>query len=64
MQNYKPDDVPITIGDKFSEDKYPKNEIEWEEMKGIPFDNALNSFMYAQVCTRSDIAFMVGILGR
>ncbi|XP_050875702.1 secreted RxLR effector protein 161-like [Lathyrus oleraceus] len=33
-------------------------------MKGNPFDNVLGSLMYAQVCIRPDIAFIVGVLGR
>lgn len=33
-------------------------------MKGKPFENALGNLMYAQVCTRHDIAFIVGVLGR
>lgn len=38
MRYYKPMDVPITNWDKFSKDQCPKNEIEWAEMKGKPFD--------------------------
>lgn len=33
-------------------------------MKGIPYANALGNIMYAQVCTRPDIAFVTGLLGR
>ncbi|XP_050908550.1 secreted RxLR effector protein 161-like [Lathyrus oleraceus] len=33
-------------------------------MKGKPIDSALGSLMYAQVCIRPDIAFIVGVLGR
>lgn len=33
-------------------------------MKNIPYASAVGSLMYAQVCTRPDIAFTVGILGR
>ena len=33
-------------------------------MKSIPYDSAIKSLMYAQVCTRPDIAFVVGMLGR
>ena len=33
-------------------------------MKNITYASAVGSLMYAQVCTRSDITFDVGVLGR
>ena len=42
----------------------PKIDFEWEHMKNIPYTSAVGSLMYAQVCTRPDIAFAVGVLGR
>ena len=33
-------------------------------MKNIPYASTIGSLMYAQVCTRPDIAFTVGMLGR
>ena len=33
-------------------------------MKNIPYTSIVGSLMYAQVCTRPDIAFAVGMLGR
>ena len=33
-------------------------------MKNIPYAPVVGSLMYAQVCTRPDIAFAVGVLGR
>ncbi|XP_061348346.1 secreted RxLR effector protein 161-like [Gastrolobium bilobum] len=33
-------------------------------MKNIPYASAVGSLTYAQVCTRPDIAFAVGVLGR
>ncbi|XP_059633439.1 secreted RxLR effector protein 161-like [Cornus florida] len=33
-------------------------------MKGIPNGSAVGSIMYAQVCRRPDLAYMVGMLGR
>ncbi|XP_034676504.1 secreted RxLR effector protein 161-like [Vitis riparia] len=35
-----------------------------EQMKNIPYASEVKSLMYAQVCTRPDIAFVVGMLGR
>ncbi|XP_047181674.1 secreted RxLR effector protein 161-like [Vigna umbellata] len=33
-------------------------------MKNIPYASTVGSLMYAQVCTRIDVAFVVGVLGR
>jgi hypothetical protein len=33
-------------------------------MKLIPYASAVRSLMYAQVCTRPDIAFITGLIGR
>ena len=33
-------------------------------MKSIPYSSVVSSPMYAQVCTRPDIAFVVDVLGR
>ena len=40
-------------------------EQSWEgKMKDIPYASAVGSFMYSLVCTRHDISFVVGMLGR
>ena len=33
-------------------------------MKSIPYASAVGSLMYAQVCTRPNISFIVGMLGK
>ena len=33
-------------------------------MEGIPYASAVGSLVYAQTCTRPDISFAVGMLGR
>ena len=38
--------------------------MEREQMKKIPYASAVGSLMYAQTCTRPDISFAVGMLGR
>ena len=50
--------------ERFNKDQCPKNELGKVKMKGRPFDSALGSLIYAQMCGRPDITFMVGILGR
>ena len=64
MQTCKAGDVPVVKGDKLNNEQCPKNDLEKDAMKTIPYDNAIGSLMYAQVCTRPDIAFIINVLGR
>ena len=63
MKNCLPSVSPIVKGDRFNLDRCPKNDLEREQMKNIPYASVVGSLMYAQVCTRPDIAFSVGMLG-
>ena len=56
--------TPVDKGDKFSLSQCPKNNFEIQEMQQIPYASVIGSPMYAQVCTRPDIAYIVGMLGR
>ena len=56
--------VPIQKGDNFSLSQCPKNDLEHKEMDNIPYASLVGSLMYAQTCTRLDISFAVGMLGR
>ena len=40
------------------------NGTNYEDWKKVPYASAVGSLMYAQVCTRPDIAFVVNALGR
>ena len=64
MKDCSPSVAPIVKGDKFNLNQCPKNDFEREQMKNIPYASTVGSLMYAQVCTRPDIAFIVGMLGR
>ena len=64
MENSKPSPVPIAKGEKLSQSQSPRNEIEREHMKAFPYASLIGTLMYAQVCTRPDIAYVVGLLGR
>ncbi|KAJ9536278.1 hypothetical protein OSB04_un000550 [Centaurea solstitialis] len=64
MLDSKSGDTPIAKGDKFSLKQYPKNELEIKEMQKIPYASVVGSLMYVQVCTRPDITFIVGVMGR
>jgi hypothetical protein len=64
MHGSKPVKVPIPIGVKLSADKYPKTWEEEEDMSHVPYASAVGSLMYAMVCTRLNIAHLVGVLRR
>ena len=64
MKNCSLSVAPILKGDRFDLNQCPKNDFEREHMKNIPYASAVGSLMYAQVCTRPDITFVVGVLGR
>ena len=64
MQDCKPGNTPVAKGDKFSLNQCPKNDFEEKEMQKIPYSSVVGSLMYAQVCTRPDIAYITGMLGR
>jgi hypothetical protein len=51
-------------GDKLGTFQSPRNQLEINEMKLIPYALAIRSIMYAQVYTRPDLAFVTGLLGR
>ena len=63
MQDYKSGDTPVKKNDKFSLSQCPKNGLEVKEMQKIPYASTVGSLMYAQVCTRADITFIVRMLG-
>ena len=64
MKDCSPSVAPIVKGDRFHLEQCPKNDFEREQMLNIPYAFAVGSLMYAQVCTRPDIAFAIGMLGR
>ena len=64
MKDCSPSIAPIVKGDRFNLEQCPKNDLEWEQIKNIPYVSTVGSLMYAQVCTRPAISFVVGMLGR
>ena len=64
MQSCSSGVAPILKGDKLSEKQCPRNNMEMEEMKKIPYASIVGRLMYSQTCTRPDISFVVGMLGR
>jgi len=64
MQHCSPSVAPVVKGDVFGSFQCPKTEVEKEQMRMIPYASVVGSLMYAQVCTRPDIAYIAGMLGR
>ena len=64
MKDCSPGTTLIVKGDRFSLNQSPSNDLEKKEMKNIPYASTVGSLMYAQVCIRSDISYVVGMLGR
>jgi hypothetical protein len=64
MQHSSPSVAPVVKGDVFGSFQCPKTEDEKAQMRMIPYASVVGSLMYAQVCTRPDIAYVTGMLGR
>jgi hypothetical protein len=64
MHTCNPMPAPIVKGDKYESFQSPRNQYEIDQMKSVPYTSAVESLMYAQVCTRLDLAFVIGMLGR
>jgi hypothetical protein len=64
MDACNPTPAPIVKGDKYGSFQSPRNQYEIDQMKLVPYASAVGSLMYVQVCTRPDLAFVTGMLGR
>ena len=56
MADCRPLCVPVSMGTKLSVDDFPKSSSEMEDMSRVCYASAVDSLMYAIVCTRPDIA--------
>jgi hypothetical protein len=64
MHKCNPALAPIVKGVKFGKFQCPRNQYEINEMKVIPYASVVGSLIYAQVCTRPNLAFVTGMLDR
>jgi hypothetical protein len=64
MQNAKPVSTPLASHFKLAKEIFPKKHKEIEYMSRVPYSSAVGSLMYAMVCTRPDIAHVVGVVSR
>ena len=64
MQNSKRGLLPFRHGIVLSKEQCPKIPQKVEEMRRIPYASAaaVDSLMYAMLCTRLDICYVVGII--
>ena len=56
--------VLIHKWDKCSLAQCPRYDLEWKQMKVIPYASVVGNIMYAQICTWPYISFAIGMLGR
>ena len=64
MKDSKPMKVLVHVGVKLSAEQCPKAQEEEEDMSRVPYASVVSNLMYAVVCTRLDIAHVVGVLSR
>lgn len=64
MQSCSPCTLLVQKDDELSKYECPQNDKETVEMERVPYTSVIGSLMYAQVCTRPDIAYAVNVLGR
>ena len=64
MSNAKPVGSPLVGHFKLCSKQSPSSNEEKEKMQKVPYASAVGSLMYATVCTRPDIAYVVGVTSR
>ncbi|KAA0051169.1 gag/pol protein [Cucumis melo var. makuwa] len=64
MQNSKKGLLPFRHGVQLSKEQCLKTPQEVEDMRRIPYASAVGSLMYAMLCTRPDIFYVVEIVSR
>ena len=64
MQDSKKGFLHFKHGITLSKDQCPKTPDGIEKMKAVPYVYAIGSLMYAMLCTRPDICFVVGMVSR
>ena len=64
METCAEGEVPMSKSDKLTKNRIPKSDAQKASMDSKPYAPLVGSLMYAQVCTRPDIAFAVNMLSR
>ena len=64
MYYSKPVDTPVKKDLTLNLDQCPKINKETERMSNVPYASAVESLTYAMLCTRPNIYFAIGLVGR
>jgi hypothetical protein len=64
MHKCNPIPALIVKGVRFEKFQCLRNQYEINEMKSVSYASVVESIMYAQVCTRPNLAFVTRMLGR
>ena len=64
MKGVKSFSMPLASHFKLSKKNCPSTKEEKEKMSSIPYSSAVESLMYAMVCTHPDIAHAIGVVSR
>ena len=64
LQDAKTSTTPLDPNIKLTKDQSPTTDAEKEDMKKIPYRQAIGSLMWTAVATRPDIAFSVSLLSQ
>ena len=64
MQDSKKGMLPFAHGVHLSKEQSPKTPQEVEDMRRFPYASAVGSLMYAMLCTRPDICYVVGMVSQ
>ena len=59
MENSKRGFIPMQHGIPLSKIQCPKTPDEIERMSKLPYASAIRSIMYAMICTRPDVSYML-----
>ncbi|KAI5116015.1 hypothetical protein M0805_009627 [Coniferiporia weirii] len=64
MLDCVPVTTPMDANAQLSKEKSPKTQANINAMKAYPYSQLVSLLMYLAICTRPDIAYAVGVLGR
>ena len=64
MENAKVVNTPLPGHLKLTKEMCPKTQEEEDKVSKAPYASAVGSLMYVMVCTRPDIAHVVGVIRR
>ena len=64
MNEAKRASTPLGSHFKLRKEQSPKTKEERDHMSKVPYASAISSLMYAMVCTRPNIAHVMGVVSR